>query len=227
MRWLMALPLLLAVLAPVRASAQDDQNDVPLGDVARNLRKKNATATPAEQVIDDDNLPKVMEQSETRHSVGAALKYMMNGQEKGFRVTTPDVTCSLSFTANSKSLLSNQYAQMELPPSELAKLEGPAVIEGDAFTVNLFNGTNWHLSELAVALTVVRKGASNGEFQEVRPEKKADVTTIYRIRAAASPWEKAIFSTPLKMALESGEEWHWAIVQAKGYPPDTYAGAAH
>jgi hypothetical protein len=222
----MALALLLAVLAPVRAAAQEDQNEVPLGDVARNLRKKNAAAVPAPQVIDDDNLPKVMEQAQTRRSVGAALKYMMSGQEKGFRVSAPDVTCSLSFTANSKSLLSNQYAQMDLPPSELAKLEGPAVIEGDAFTVNLFNGTNWHLSELAVAVTVIRKGAPDGEFPEVRPEKKADVTAIYRMRAAASPWEKAIFSTSLNMQLGSGEEWHWAIVQAKGYPPDTYAGAA-
>jgi hypothetical protein len=215
-RWLL-LPVLLALYAPVLATAQDDPNDVPLGDVARNLRKK--TVQPAQQVIDDDNLPKVMEQAETRRNAGSPVKYIMNGQEKGFHISAPDATCSLSFTANAKSLLSNQFAQMDLPATDLAKLVGPAVIEGDALTVNVFNGTNWHLSEVDIALTVVRKTESGGQFQEVRPEKKPDVAMIYRMRAAASPWERTVFSAPLNLELAPDADWHWAIVQAKGYPP--------
>ena len=54
-------------------------------------------------------------------------------------------------------LLSSQYAQMDLPPREMVKLEGPATIEGDALTVSVFNGTDWHVSEVAVALTIVKK----------------------------------------------------------------------
>ena len=63
-------------------------------------------------------------------------------------------------------------------------------------------------------------------FQQVRPEKRPDVTMIYRMRAAALPWSNAVFSAPLNLELDPGEEWHWAIVQAKGYPPETYGSAA-
>jgi hypothetical protein len=57
---------------------------------------------------------------------------------------------------------------------------------------------------------------------EVRPEKKPDMTVIYRMRAAAGPAAKTIFSAPLNLDLAPGDEWHWAIVQAKGYPPPGY-----
>jgi hypothetical protein len=233
MRIVLALPVLLAALIPARLAAQDDPsadpNDAPLGDVARSLRKKTP---PSQAVIDDDNLTKVMNKAESRHSPGSALRFLMAGESKGFRVSAPDVTCSLAFTANVKSLLSNQYAQMELPPGELAKLEGPATIEGDALIVAVYNRTDWHVSEVAVALTVIKKsvvlgGMSIGDAEtEVRPEKKPDVTVIYRMRAAAPPWETTVFSTSLKTQLAGDEEWHWAIVQARGYPPQMYSGPA-
>jgi hypothetical protein len=238
MRLLLLSGLLLVVLAPVRAAAQDDPNDAPLGDVARNLRKKQQDSPP---VIDDDNLQKVIKDEESRRARGISLTYLMDGAAKGFQVSAPDVTCSLAFTANTKALLSKtQYAQMDLPSSEAAKLQGPATIEGDALSLTLFNGTNWHVSEVDVAFTVVRKGwardaspfgdpagsdtsAAINPFEQVRPEKKPDVTAIYRMRAAAPPWERAVFSAPLNMDLAPGDEWHWAIVQVKGYPPDAPA----
>ncbi len=230
-RLILALPMLLAALIPLRLAAQDDPtgdpNDTPLGDVARTLRKK----TPSSQsVIDDDNLTKVMDQAESRHAPGSALRYLMAGESKGFRVSAPDVTCSLAFTANVKSLLSNQYAQMELPSDELAKLDGPATIEGDALIVAVYNRTDWHVSEVGVALTVIKKnvlvgGISIGDAEtDLRPEKKPDRTVIYRMRAASPPWETTVFSTPLKTQLAGDEEWHWAMVQARGYPPQTYSG---
>src|SRR6266700_7298920 len=152
----MALPVLLVVLAPMRAMAQDDPNEAPLGDVARELRnKKNPPAQ--KPVIDDDNLTQVMEQGASKQSFGSSLRYLMGGDSKGFQVAAPDVTCSLSFTANVKSLLSSQYSQMNLPAADLGKLEGPATIEGDALSVSVFNATTWHVSEVAVALTVVKK----------------------------------------------------------------------
>lgn len=235
----------LAALMPALLSAQDDLNDLPLGDVARTLRKKTP---PSQDVIDDDNLPALMEQAENRHTLGSALTYLMAGEKRGFQVAAPDVTCSLAFSANTKSLLSSAYAQMELPPGEVIKLEGPATIEGDALIVSVNNRTDWHVSEVAVALTVVKKtGArqvsfSNGasfndgaallaamaanspQESEVRPEKKPDVTVIYRMRAAAPPWVTTVFSAPLNLELAPDEEWHWAIVQARGYPPQSYSG---
>jgi hypothetical protein len=235
MRLLFALPILLAVLLmPALAVAQDDPNETPLGDIARNLRKKGSPSQPGQQVIDDDNLPQVMQQADSRHGFGSSLKFLMAGEGRGFQIAAPDVTCSLSFTANVKSLLSGQYSQMELPPSAVANLEGHATIEGDALTVPIINGTDWHVSEVAVALTVVRKsppgddsaldGSMAGDsFQQVRPEKKPDVTVIYRMRAATPPWARTVFSAPLDLDLASEDEWHWAIVGAKGYPPQNYS----
>jgi hypothetical protein len=236
---LMLVLALLATLALQFATAQDDPDEIPLGDVARSLRKKTP---PAKPVIDDDNLPQVMQEADSRHEFGSGLRFLMSGNQRGFHVEAPDVTCSLSFTANVKSLLSGQYAEMELPPNEMTKLEGKAVMEGDALTIPVFNGTQWHLSELTVAFTVIRKGRIGigqiGEdmtsidpsvqelpgdaFEQVRPEKKADLTVIYRMRAAGLPWSNTVFSAPLNMELAPGEEWHWSIVQARGYPPETY-----
>src|ERR1700681_2116332 len=152
-RLILLLAALLA-LHPARLIAQDSPNDSPLGDLARTLRKKTP---PAQDVIDDDNLTKVMQEAESRHAPGSALKFLMGGEDKGFQVAAPDATCSLSFTSNAKALLSRQYAQMELPPGEVLKLVGPATIEGDALIVSVYNRTDWHVSELAVALTVVKK----------------------------------------------------------------------
>src|SRR6266567_2342662 len=188
----MVLTLLVALI-PACLVAQNDPNDTPLGDVARTLRKK---APPSQNVIDDDNLSTVMDQAESRHTPGSALKFLMAGEGKGFQVAAPDVTCSLSFTANVKSLLSSQYAQMELPPLEVLKLEGPATIEGDALIVSVYNRTDWHVSEVAIALTVVKKNGARDtalsavntldtgakfavapgslpQESEVRPEKKS------------------------------------------------------
>ena len=241
---LLLASVLLASLASGRAMAQDDPDEIPLGDVARNLRKKTP---PAKPVIDDDNLPQVMQQVESHHDFGQGLRFLMSGNRRGFQVEAPDVTCSLSFTANVKALLASQYNEMELPAAEMAKIQAKAVVEGDALTVPIFNGTQWHLSEITVAFMVVRKPGARGEqrdaepsitdpariasatsdlvldpFQQIRPEKKPDTTLIYRMRAAALPWSDAVFSAPLSTELGAGEEWHWGIVQAKGYPPETY-----
>ncbi|MFZ0806609.1 MAG: hypothetical protein WAN03_10525 [Candidatus Sulfotelmatobacter sp.] len=233
------LPLLLALLTVfgmtarmlAQDGAQDDPNNIPLGDVARNMRKNSPHPQP---VIDDDNLSNAMQQAESRHTPPSGLRYVMGGGDKDFRVAAPDVTCSLAFSPNAKSLLSSQYAQMELPPDALAKIHGPATIEGDALTVSIFNGTDWHVSEIAVAVTIVKKNvdasslnglsAMAGPDSTVRPEKKPDVTFIYRMRAAAAPWATTTFNAPLNGDLAEGEEWHWAILQARGYPPQVDSG---
>lgn len=248
LRFWLALALALGSFCPATLWAQDssspdDPNETPLGDVARNLRNNNPAP---KQVIDNDNLDQVVDQSENRH--GSLFRFLMAGDGKKFQVAAPDATCSLSFTAGAKALLSQQYAQMDLPMAEVSKLTGPAIIEGDALTVSLFNGTGWHVSEIDVAFTLVKTGAPDAidaaetltenssapfpahqedwEADAVRPEKKQDRTVVYKMRAAAPPLSGTTFSAPLDLDVVPGQEWHWAIVEAKGYPPQNWQGSA-
>ena len=82
----------LALLIPIRMLAQDDPNEQPLGDVARNLRK-NTQVT--KQVIDDDNLTQVMEQGESRHAFGSAIKACWEGKPRvsESRLPMPHAAC--------------------------------------------------------------------------------------------------------------------------------------
>lgn len=235
MRLTLALAMLaLTWLLPAVVPAQDDPDEAPLGDVARSLRKQTP---PAPDVIDNDNISQVTDEVASHRLASAALLYSIDGAGRGFQVSAPDVTCSLSFSANAKALLSSQYAQLELPPNELLKLDGPAAIEGDSLQVSVFNGTDWHVSELAVAFTLVKHGDHDSvtsenpaklipavapapvQELEVRSQRRSDTTVLYRMRAAAPPSSVTIFKAPLNIDVNSSQEWHWAIVQAKGYPP--------
>ena len=127
---------------------------------------------------------------------------------------------------------------MDLPASDLARLEGHAAIEGDALSVSVHNGTDWHVSEIAVALMIVRKSAPKGMASEglnlqpapaegarppeVQTDKKPDATVIYRMRAVGVPWSVTTFSARLQSEFTTSSEWHWAVVQARGYPPESY-----
>ena len=229
----------VAALLPAFLTAQED-GDTPLGDVARTFRKKNP---PAQEVIDNDNFSKVMDQVESHRASAASLRYSVDAGGKSIQVSAPDVTCSLAFSANTKSLLATQYVQVDLPAGELLKLDGPATIDGDALQVSVFNGTDWHVSEVAVALTLLKRtdihdtvsdyGAAKlipavagdtSQVPESRAEKRSDMTVIYRMRAAAAPSATTVFRAPLNVEIGPDQEWHWAIVQARGYPPQSPAG---
>jgi hypothetical protein len=238
---LVAVTTALFVSFSLPTKAQQDDSDKPLGDLARSLRKKPS----AQEVIDNDNLPQVMDQAESRRLAPSSLRYSIDGPGKNFQVSSPDVTCSLSFSANAKALLSSQYAQLDLPANALLKLDGPATIDGDSLQVSIFNGTDWHVSELAVALTLVKRAEASSadsyfgsaklvtavagaarepEEPEDRLEKRSDATFLYRMRAAAPPSSTTAFRAPLNVEIGPDQEWHWAIVQARGYPPQPSNG---
>jgi hypothetical protein len=252
---LAGLAVALTLLTPAVIAAQElDDGDTPLGDVARNLRKQSPPSQ--QEIIDNDNLTKVMDDVDSHRASRNSLMYSIDGPGKAFQVSAPDVTCSLSFSANVKALLASSYVQMELPADQLLKLSGPAAIHGDSLEVSIFNGTQWHVSEVAVALTVVRRS----DFPEVsfsdqpahapgrdrrgndglakvipaaaieplqepanrsddRAGKRPDTAVLYRMRAAAPPFGVTVFAAPLNVEIGPDQEWHWAIVQAKGYPP--------
>jgi hypothetical protein len=212
--------------------AQDESDNTPLGDVARSLRRQEGPA-PTQTVIDNDNLTQVMENAENRRG-DSSLLYSLDPAGNGFRVSSPDVTCSLSFSANSSSLLSDPLALNELPRSEMAKLDGPATIEGDTLSVTVHNGSSWEVHEVLVGLTIVRQHENTAEFYgnaKIVPavagtsaaqdssEKQPDVTVLLRIKGSAAASSTAVFRTTLNFELFPDQEWHWAIVKAKGVPP--------
>jgi hypothetical protein len=236
---LVAGMLLLAL--PTRVCAQDDGDDTPLGDVARSFRKKTASS---EVVIDNDNLSKVMDDADSRHAAGSTLVFSLDPAGKSFQVSAPDVTCSLSFSAKTSSLLNDPLLLDELPRNELAKLDGPATIDGDSLQVSMHNGTAWELREVVIGLTIVRRpdavdaafrygparivpAVASGmplQMQDSLP-KQPDVTVLLRVKGSAAPAATALFRTQLNFALFPDQEWHWAIVRAKGIPPKTLPDA--
>jgi len=229
-----SLALLTPILLGGIARAQLDPVDppqIPLGDVARSMRKTPEAPTP-KTVIDNDNFSKVMEEAEAHHGAAATMMFSFDADAKTFRVSpTPDVTCSLSFNAQATALISDPYVSRDMPLDEVAKLAGPATIEGDHLQVSVFNGSAWRLDEITVGLTIVRKAATAAGYygtaklvpaasETVELSQKApDATTLYRMRAAAAPAVVTIFKADLNAPLGPNEEWHWAIVQAKGIPP--------
>lgn len=232
----------IALLAtPSRPSAQE-ASEAPLGDVARSFRKKPASA-PAAINVDDDNLSKAMDEAAARHAAGASPVFALDPQKtdagkKGFQTSSPDVTCSLNFTAKTPSLFSDPLLLDDLPRAELAKLDGPATIDGDSLQVSMHNGTAWELREVVIGLTIVRQSAEASSINQARLvpaagfssvvssqniqdsyQKQPDVTMLLHVKGSAAPSSTATFRTPLNFALFPDQEWHWAIVRAKGIPP--------
>ena len=234
-RHLLFLLLICGVFLPASAWGQYEPGEAPLGDVARSFRKKPVAS---DAVIDNDNLSKVVEDGETRHAAGASPVFSLDPGGKNFRVSSPDVTCSLSFTAKTSSLLSDPLLLDDLPRTELAKLDGPATLDGDSLQISLHNGTSWLLREVVIGLTIVRRSepveatssygqpriipaAASGSSQQVpdSSQKQPDVTMLLHVKGSAAPLTTAIFRTPLNFALFPDQEWHWAIIRAKGVAP--------
>ena len=141
-------------LLACKADAQEDSDSVPLGDVARSLRTKKAA--PSEVVIDNDNFTEVVAEAEKKKASGSTMVFSLEPGGKDFQVSSPDVSCSFSFSAKTSSLLADPASLNELPRSELAKLDGPATIDGDSLQVSVHNGSSWDLREVVIGLTILR-----------------------------------------------------------------------
>src|SRR5207247_2645635 len=115
----------------------------------------------------------------------------------------------------------------------LVKLQGTDSIEGDNLQLSCYNGTAWNVKEITVGLTILRRSerqtAQYGSARLItaaettpaaaQPEKHSDVTILYHLKGAAAPFKTTVFKETLGATLGSDQDWHWAIVQAKGVPP--------
>src|ERR1700676_4494753 len=230
----------LAMMLPVCAVAQAD-GGVSLGDLARSLRQSKTPKEPAApDVIDNDNLSQVIDDVEHFRQNGKPI-FSFDGAGTNFRMSSPDGTCSLSFNANATALLSSPYVSQDLPQSELVKLDGPANIHGDTLEVSVYNASAWNVKEITVGLTIVRPRdpvAASHEAAKLLPavaqdvvqdkdtppaEKRSDLTVLLHMKGTTAPLATTIYREKLDANLDDKQDWHWAIIDAKGIPPSTIA----
>lgn len=210
------------VCAPawMKVSAQED--DIPLGDVAREFR--HARAPDQKDVIDNDNFSLMMDKAESERLDGQPV-FAISPSGRTFTAISPDGTCSLSFVATSANRTPAAYIASDLPQDELLKLEGPASIEDGSLAVSVHNGTPWEVKEIVVGVTVLQT-QPGAEYRPammgpppVNPEKLPDLTVLYHLKGSSAPGDITVFRGPLGGSFENSKDWHWAIVGARGIPP--------
>ncbi len=219
---------LALVLADSVVCAQSEET--PLGDVARSAREDKFKAKPAKVSLDNESFAQYLEDAENKHEAGPTLRFFL-GPEPAIQSfqhsNSPDFTCNLSFSAQPANPADALKPKAEtLPNAELSKLEGPATIAGDSLQVSIYNGSNWKVEEITVGLTIVRKPKTVATLvgsAQLMPAsathimvKHSDTTLLYHLKGSAAPSATAVFQDALGITLEPDEEWHWALLSAKG-----------
>src|SRR3981081_4644045 len=233
--------LLFVLLCPVAGAAQEDAPS--LGDLARNVRK-NKLQQPQQQsdpvhplqdrpVIDNDNLAQVMDDAKKARPVKQdKTVFSIDPSGNTLKVSSPDVTCSLSFNARASSLLIKPVLVEDLPLGELLKLDGPGSIQDESLQLEVFNGTDWDIREITIGLTLERKPGQNAEvaaharvipaaegLAPVTVERHSDGKPLYPIKAPAKPFSTTAFHENIGITPGADEDWRWSIVDAKGIRP--------
>src|SRR6266446_478651 len=233
--------LLVALLCPLSASAQEDAPS--LGDLARDVRKNKlqqpqqqtdpARPVPVLPVIDNDNLAQVMDDAKKARPVKSdKTVFSIDPSGNTLKISSPDVTCSLSFNARASSLLVRPVLVEDLPLTELLKLDGPGSIQDESLQLEVFNGTDWDIREITIGLTLERKPGQNAEvaararvipaaegLAPVTVERRSDVTLLYHLKAEAKPFSTTAFHEDIGITPGPDEDWRWSIVEAKGIRP--------
>lgn len=227
-RNIVSILLLAAALAlPCTLKAQSEDGDPSLGDFARALRQSKQAQAGTE--INNDNFSELMQAAE-QQKPWDALKYSISSGGNSFQVSAPDVTCNLSFNSRATALLTDPFATRSLPDDEIAKLNGPARIDGDTFEISMYNGSDWTLREVTVALTIVHPSASTASYGSGKlipasvttsdtEQKLSDTTLLFHMKGSAASTSTTVFQQALQSQLAPGDDWHWAIIDAKGMPP--------
>jgi hypothetical protein len=227
-----------------QTAAQDStgqDGEQSLGAVARNLRREkaqeqaSAPAPPAlRTVVDNDNLSQVMEDARKLKPVAQDKTVLsLDASGKRLTVSSPDVTCSMSFNARASSLFVKPVLVEDLPAEEVLKLDGPASIHDDNLQVDVFNGTDWALREITVGLTLERRPGEDAEtaaIARVLPaaandavplvERRSDVTLLFHLKTETKPFDRAALREFVGVTPGPDEDWRWSIVSAKGIRPE-------
>ena len=52
-------------------------------------------------------------------------------------------------------------------------------------------------------------------------QKLSDTAMLYHLKGSAAPQATSVFRGIVDAGLDAGQDWHWAIVQARGIPPNS------
>ena len=112
-------------------------------------------------------------------------------------------------------------APIALRSSELPKLTGTGGAYQGVFGTQLYNGTDWTITRVDVALTKTKTSDSR-RFRLSPPETKFDYETAKRLPikiAPMKPYSKGTFEASIGDFLEGTEkgDWSWNIVEAFGF----------
>jgi hypothetical protein len=227
--------MLFVLLCPMAASAQDDAPS--LGDLARDVRKNKLQQpqppNPALPLIDNDNLAQVTDDAKKARPVKPdKTVFSIDPSGNTLKISSPDVTCSLSFNARASSLLIKPILIEDLPLTELLKIDGPGSIQDESLQLEVFNGTDWDIREITIGLTLERKPGENADvaararvipaaegLAPVSVERRSDVTLLYHLKAEAKPFSTTAFHENIGITPGADEDWRWSIVEAKGIRP--------
>src|SRR3984893_7938058 len=228
--------LLFVLLCPLAAAAQEEAPS--LGDLARDVRKNRLQQPqqqedPAHPIIDNENLAQVMDDAKKARPIKQdKTVFSIDPSGNTLKISSPDVTCSLSFTARASSLLIKPILIEDLPLTELLKLDGPGSIQDQGLQLEVFNGTDWDIREITIVLTLERKPGQNAEvaararvfraaegLAPITVERRSDVTLLYHLKAEAKPFSTTAFHENIGITPGADEDWRWSIVEAKGIRP--------
>jgi len=210
----------ILLFCSVFVRAQDA--DLPLGDVARSYRKSSSDSRP---VIDNDNLPVVMDKAEAAR-LNSKPVFSIDPSGKTFRMSSPDGSCSLSFDAKAAPLITTHHSTSSLPFDQLDRLDGTASVHDGILEVQLHNRSEWDLREIVVGVTLLnergplfRSASLLGPTDGILIPKPPDTTMLYHLAAIVLPDGTTVFRGALDQDLGPATDWHWALVGAKGVPP--------
>lgn len=224
---------IVVAMAPAVVWGQDEE--LTLGDVARNLRRdraqqevEQAKPAPPPPVIDNDNLSQAI-QDVRRMKAAEKIVFSLEPDGKSLRLTSPDINCSLAFNGRNSSLLFQPVLVEDLPLADLLKLDGPGSIEDDTLQLEISNGTEWELREITVGITLERNAGANAaqvararvipaseNSASVTVERRSDMTLLFHLKADSKPFSSTIFREKIGITPSVDEDWRWSIVSAKG-----------
>lgn len=114
---------------------------------------------------------------------------------------------------------------VEIPDAALSKFTGSALCIDGVFSAELYNGSEWNLTDVDVSLTLTKKSETRRfrmEIKERRPEWQsgAKIPNVSTTKITLSAYAAGEFQAPVGRFMadvSSKDEYTWTLVSARGF----------